>query len=212
MGQLGGGQLGGDAPRAGGGGGGVTSVNGDTGPAVVLDASAVGADSAGTATAAVGAHEADATAHPASSITATGVLGSDVQTQLTALYNAAVTDTVLTVDPYTITASGTWNTLVALPIANASTRNLYAVVEFSSGPNTAPQVASISLKGVAVRNAAGTITASSLSITTDSLVLSGVQARLDVGVGVVNLQFRKTGSATAVRAVLRYSWRESLVP
>lgn len=41
----------------GGGGGGVQSVNGDTGPNVVLDAADVGADPAGAAAAAVTAHE-----------------------------------------------------------------------------------------------------------------------------------------------------------
>ena len=48
----------------GGGGGGLLSVNGDTGPAVVLDAADVGADPAGTATAAIGAHVAESDPHP----------------------------------------------------------------------------------------------------------------------------------------------------
>lgn len=45
-------------------GGGVTSVNGDSGPAVTLDAADVGADPAGAAAAAVGAHEAAGDPHP----------------------------------------------------------------------------------------------------------------------------------------------------
>lgn len=61
-------------------GGGVTSVNGDTGPSVVLDASDVSADPAGSAATA----ESNANAHTDSRIVAYGIAISDLVTPLTA--------------------------------------------------------------------------------------------------------------------------------
>lgn len=66
-----------------GGGAGVTSVNGDTGPAVVLDATDVSADPAGSAAAAQAAAIAAAATYTNGRIVAYGIALSDLVTPLT---------------------------------------------------------------------------------------------------------------------------------
>lgn len=105
-----------------GGGGSITSVNGDTGPVVVLDATDVGADPAGSASTvntALGNHISDATdAHagtaitntPAGNISATTVQGAinelDSEKQSAAQVTAAIAPYVIT-EVSAVTTGGT---------------------------------------------------------------------------------------------------------
>lgn len=148
MGVLGGGFIGGGFVNAGSaGGGGVTSVNGNPGPAVVLAAVDVGADPAGTASAAVAAHVAALDPHPQYTTAAEAAAAAPVQS-----VNAQVGPVVLGAADVGADPSGTATAAVAAHVAAADPHPQYT--NAAEAAAAAPVQSVNALTGAVVLNAA----------------------------------------------------------
>lgn len=155
-------------------GSGVTSVNGDTGPIVVLDAADVGADPAGAATTAVAAHEADTTNVHGIANTAVLATSTDVSNAVA----AALADTTA--------VHGISDTSLLVFGPASSTDNAIARFDLATGKLIQNSLATVS--------DAGLINAVGLTSTNDVTILgTGKGYRMRASGG--NLDFDATGAS-----------------